>query len=155
MAEKIKAYRIAPVYAARLCRPAGDVARIGMTKILLVEDDQEGADAVRQFLEFRGFQVTMVQTGEAAIDEFFGALARAPFDVVIADLHLPGISGDELAQRLAGAPRRPKLIGLSGDQEPRAPRLPKLFDVWLRKPCRPKLLVETIGRLLQPAGYRG
>lgn len=68
------------------------------------------------------------------------------YDVVVTDLQLPGIRGEDLAQRLLdGLSDPPKLIALSGEhgflgQEP--------FDVRLPKPCRPRALVEAIRGLM-------
>jgi CheY-like chemotaxis protein len=119
-----------------------------MTQILLVEDDREGADAIRQYLEFRGFAVDAVGSGEAAV-----LLVRDHrYDVVLTDLHLPGMRGDELATRLLAQADPPKLIALSGEHGPigRAP-----FDARLPKPCQPKHLVETIVRLLSSPASPG
>lgn len=67
-------------------------------------------------------------------------------DVIITDLQLPGIRGDELAERLlARCAISPKLIALSGEssEQDAAP-----FDVRLRKPCKPRALVDAIDTLL-------
>lgn len=114
-----------------------------MTKILIVEDDAEGADAMRQYLEFRGFLIEVVSSGEAAVS----ALREGSgFDVVITDLHLPGIRGEDLALLLQAQRERPRLIALSGEHGSGA-RGP--FDLRLPKPCRPRELVEAIGQVLR------
>ena len=104
---------------------------------------------MRQYLEFRGYDVAVARSAEAAMDTI---AASDGYDVVITDLQLPGIRGDELAHHvLERMAPTPKIIALSGEnvQGDFGP-----FDLRLRKPCRPKALVEAICALLgleQPA----
>jgi len=62
-----------------------------MSRILVVEDEQHLAEGLRFNLEAEGYQVQVVDTGEAAL-----ALLHAqslPIDVVILDVMLPGVDG--------------------------------------------------------------
>jgi anti-anti-sigma factor len=64
-------------------------------RILLVEDDRAIADAVEYALGSEGFEVTVIDDGNAA--------ARAPhdaYDLVLLDLMLPGLSGLEVCRRI-------------------------------------------------------
>src|SRR5208337_1658523 len=72
-------------------------------RILLIEDDAGAASALRKVLETEGYAVEGVERG----DEGLAQAAAAPFDLVLTDLKLPGLSGLELAARLHGA--KPKL----------------------------------------------
>jgi DNA-binding response OmpR family regulator len=61
-----------------------------MSRILIVEDEQHLADGLRFNLEAEGYQVQVVDTGEAALE----TLAKDPaFDVVVLDVMLPGKDG--------------------------------------------------------------
>jgi DNA-binding response OmpR family regulator len=62
-----------------------------LKRILIVEDERHLADGLRFNLEAEGYQVSTVETGEAALE----ALAAAPdsFDVVVLDVMLPGKDG--------------------------------------------------------------
>ncbi len=62
-----------------------------MSRILVVEDEQHLAEGLRFNLEAEGYQVQVVDTGEAALDVL--QPASLPFDVVILDVMLPGIDG--------------------------------------------------------------
>ncbi|MFZ5477432.1 MAG: response regulator transcription factor [Myxococcota bacterium] len=64
-------------------------------RILVVEDEALVADVVRYNLEHVGYRVLAVETGE----EGLRALAAEPFDLVLLDMMLPGISGLEVARR--------------------------------------------------------
>ncbi|MEH3144993.1 MAG: response regulator [Methylobacterium frigidaeris] len=65
-------------------------------RILLVEDSETQALQLRLLLEASGFSVTRCATAEAALDE----LNRGLPDLVVADYHLPGMNGDELARQM-------------------------------------------------------
>jgi DNA-binding response OmpR family regulator len=62
-----------------------------MSRVLLVEDEQHLAEGLRFNLEAEGYQVQLVDTGEAALDKL--KAEEAGFDIVILDVMLPGISG--------------------------------------------------------------
>ena len=67
-----------------------------MTAVLLVEDDENLRRALTLSLRARGYEVTDVATGAAALD----VLARRRLDVVILDLGLPDLDGVEVIRRV-------------------------------------------------------
>lgn len=64
--------------------------------ILLVEDEARVADFIRRGLSAEGWGVTHASDGESALD----LLSEAPFDAIILDLMLPGISGQDVCRKL-------------------------------------------------------
>ncbi|HUF26505.1 MAG TPA: ATP-binding protein [Gemmatimonadaceae bacterium] len=64
--------------------------------ILLVDDETSILGFLKEFLESRGHAVLTASDGERALQ--FAEMAR--FDVVLCDLRMPGIGGDEVVQRL-------------------------------------------------------
>jgi len=62
-----------------------------MSKVLVVEDEQHLAEGLRFNLEAEGYNVGVVDTGEAALDLL--RIESPPFDVVVLDVMLPGIDG--------------------------------------------------------------
>jgi len=60
-----------------------------MKHVLVVEDEQHLAEGLRFNLEAEGYEVSLVETGEAALE----TLAGGSFDVVILDVMLPGKDG--------------------------------------------------------------
>jgi two-component system, sensor histidine kinase len=100
----------APDAAAAASAPAVP-ARVGGIRILLVEDSPEVRSLYREALVAFGYQVTETANAEEALR----ALNATRPDVVLIDIHLPGMNGYRLAQSLrarAGAGLR--LVMLSG-----------------------------------------
>src|SRR5690242_13211353 len=62
-----------------------------MNKVLVVEDEQHLADGLRFNLEAEGYQVNVVDNGEAALNAI--AAESPPFDLVVLDVMLPGKDG--------------------------------------------------------------
>jgi two-component system NtrC family sensor kinase len=65
-------------------------------QILLVEDSETQALQLRRMLENQGFGVVRTATAELALENLNTSLP----DLVIADYHLPGMNGDELARQI-------------------------------------------------------
>jgi len=68
--------------------------------ILIVEDEPEIGTLVRLNLEKSGYQTTLVETGEAALEHMHSNAA----DLILLDLMLPGIDGLEVCKRLQWEP---------------------------------------------------
>ncbi len=67
-----------------------------MTKILLLEDDDVLSDTLLELLQSEGFEVTLVQDGEAALDATF----VQEFDLFVLDVNVPFVNGFELLESL-------------------------------------------------------
>lgn len=65
-------------------------------KVLVVEDSETQAMALRGRLEAEGYTVQTVSSAEAALEQLNGPLP----DLVVADFHLPGMDGRELSRQL-------------------------------------------------------
>ena len=66
------------------------------TRILVVEDEPSLGMAIRDELEFEGFEASVVEDGKAGLDRI---LAESP-DLVVLDLMLPGKSGFEICREV-------------------------------------------------------
>jgi DNA-binding response OmpR family regulator len=69
-----------------------------MSRVLVVEDEQHLAEGLRFNLEAEGYQVEVVETGEAALDLLVGQ--SQVFDVVVLDVMLPAKSGFEVVSEM-------------------------------------------------------
>src|SRR5688572_20838311 len=70
-----------------------------MSRILIVEDEQHLADGLRFNLEAEGYDVEVVDNGEAAIQQLLTPGA-GHFDLVVLDVMLPGKNGFQVAREL-------------------------------------------------------
>jgi CheY-like chemotaxis protein len=66
-------------------------------RVLVVEDNADAADSLGDILRLWGYEVRVVHDGFAALTE---TIHFSPH-VVLADIGLPGMTGFELAERLA------------------------------------------------------
>ncbi|MCC6070134.1 ATP-binding protein [Massilia sp. GCM10020059] len=122
----------APVWPERGSAAAGVSLRV-----MVVDDNVDGAQMLAMFLEASGHLVAVEHSGQAA-------LARATtesFDAFLLDIGLPGMDGKELAQRLREMPQAGKAMlvaitgyGLAGDG---AESLRTGFDHYMVKPVDP------------------
>jgi DNA-binding response OmpR family regulator len=69
-----------------------------MSRVLVVEDEQHLAEGLRFNLEAEGYQVQLVDAGEAALEKL--KVESPAFDVVILDVMLPGISGFDVVSKM-------------------------------------------------------
>jgi CheY-like chemotaxis protein len=125
-------------------RPSEKGARAVL--ILLVEDNQTVAVAVRDTLEDKGWAVRHCADGAEARREI---ASEAHYDLLLLDNELPGASGIELTRRARSLPRRrqtPIIMYSASDCEAEARRAGA--DAFLRKPRDIARLVETVARLL-------
>jgi len=67
-------------------------------KILLVEDEQKLADAIKRGLEIQGYTVDIVSDGAKALTRI--SLHRNDYDIVILDLMLPSMDGHEVCKQM-------------------------------------------------------
>ncbi|MBR9989716.1 MAG: response regulator [Gemmatimonadetes bacterium] len=87
---------------------------------LLVEDDATTRALIERQLRRAGVEVLALESGERVLRD--AADRYTSFDVVILDIHLPGMSGLELASLIqARRPDQP-IIVITGDPDPRLAR---------------------------------
>jgi two-component system KDP operon response regulator KdpE len=116
---------------------------------LLVVDDEKALLAILgRFLERAGYRVECCETGAAALARF--AAAPRGFDVVILDLKLPDLPGEEVLRRLLELSPVVRVLVSSGTPfaiESVEPRHRQRVDSLL-KPFLPKMLEAALRRLL-------
>ncbi len=67
-----------------------------MRRMLIVEDERDVCDCLRQFFSHHGFAVSSAFSGEEALEQ----LSKDVADVVLLDILLPGLSGIEVLRRV-------------------------------------------------------
>ena len=112
-----------------------------MTRVLVVDDEPAIREAVEYALRNEGFEVEATGDGETGLR---AALAE-PFDVVVLDLMLPGMSGTEVCRRLRGESAVPVImLTAKGAELDRVLGLEVGADDYVTKPFS---MAELIGRI--------
>jgi PleD family two-component response regulator/EAL domain-containing protein (putative c-di-GMP-specific phosphodiesterase class I) len=113
-------------------------------RILIVEDDRSQALFAEAILRGAGMQPQVI----AQPEQVMAAMDRFDPDLVLMDLHMPGISGTELTQHIRQHPRfeYTPVVFLTGDQDPeRQLEVLELgADDYILKPVRPRHLIATV-----------
>lgn len=116
--------------------------------ILVVEDDRKMARMVKAYLEGAGFRVVHFEKGKEAID---AALKETPL-LVILDLKLPDISGEEVCQELKEIGDFPIIMLTSKSlEEERITGFALGADDYVVKPFSPRELVYRVKAVLKRA----
>lgn len=117
-----------------------------MQSILLVEDDRKIARVVKAYLEGSGFRVIHVDKGRDALD---AAIKDVPA-VVILDLMLPDISGEDVCQDLKDIGDFPIIMLTSkSSEEERVAGFALGADDYVVKPFSPRELVYRVRAVLK------
>lgn len=80
--------------------------------ILFIEDEAELRSILKKVIEKEGYAVDVARTGQGAIAK----VRKKEYDVVITDLRLPGMSGQEAIRRIEEINPDIKFIIISGYQ---------------------------------------
>jgi hypothetical protein len=125
--------------------------RVGLTdcRALVVDDNAINRRVARSFLEIHGLLIAEAGDGNEALD----ILSREKFDIVLMDIHMPGLDGAEAFKRLrtTGNPNRlTPVIALTADSMhgDREKFLAKGFDGYVSKPIDERSLVTAITQTL-------
>jgi two-component system, OmpR family, response regulator MprA len=121
-------------------------------RVLVVEDDEDIAQALQRSLRMEGYEVRAVPDGQAALEH---GRSFAP-DLVILDLGLPGLDGLEVARSLRAEDDVPILILTARDAlESRVEGLDAGADDYLVKPFERQELLARLRALLRRRPPRG
>ncbi len=129
--------------------PAGPPAAVPLRgTVLVVDDEQEVRDITRAALSSFGLTVLTAGSGDEAV-----ALCREQGDrirLILLDLTMPGISGEETVRRLRMTGARPKILLMSGFSESDATQRIGHLGIagFLQKPFELVTLRAKIGSVL-------
>jgi two-component system cell cycle response regulator CpdR len=116
---------------------------MGSPCLLLVDDEKALAELLKKYLERLGYGVEACTHPEAALALLDAQPDR--FTLLITDLTLPAMDGEELVQR--SRERAPALRAIIVSGYPYQPRASGVE--FLQKPFVPKMLAEAVERMLR------
>ena len=113
-------------------------------RILLAEDNKINQKLVLLILEKLGVSAATAETGQQAVD----AALEAAFDLILMDMHIPGIDGMEATRPIKSelGERCPPIVALTADAMggSEAEALEKGLDGYLTKPINSGMLRDCI-----------
>jgi two-component system OmpR family response regulator len=119
---------------------------VSAAKILLVDDDVELLDMLRNYMEQEGFAVAT--TGDA--EDGVAAALSGSHQLVVLDVMMPRMSGIEALSRIRLTSRVPVLmLTAKGDDADRIVGLELGADDYVPKPCTPRELVARVRAILR------
>jgi signal transduction histidine kinase/CheY-like chemotaxis protein len=131
-------------------RAPADKRTPGSGRILLTEDDESVRQSTQRMLTQAGYTVISAPNGPVALERFEQAVE--PFDLLLSDVVMPGMSGSELARRLRE--RQPDLavLYMSGyaDDEHLHDTLASSDAVCIAKPFTMQTLLDATRAALVP-----
>ena len=118
-------------------------------RVLLIDDDVELVELIRDYLEGDGFVVGIASDGTSGVQ----AALSDRYDMVLLDVMMPRMSGLEVLGRIRAASSLPVLLLTArGDDADRIIGLELGADDYVPKPCTPRELAARIRGILKRTG---
>ncbi|MDI6813441.1 MAG: response regulator transcription factor, partial [Desulfitobacteriaceae bacterium] len=115
-------------------------------RVLLVDDERNILTVLKAYLQQEGYSVTTATNGLIALTLF----KENPFDLVILDLMLPGLSGEEICQEIRKISAVPILmLTAKVEEEERIAGLELGADDYIIKPFSPREVVARVRAVLR------
>ena len=117
-----------------------------MTKILIVEDEASFSEALEFLLGKEGFEVTVAEDGQKAVDKF----TKEGADLILLDLMIPVISGIEVCRIIRATSQVPIIMLTAKDAEiDKVVGLELGADDYVTKPYSSRELIARIKAVLR------
>jgi CheY-like chemotaxis protein len=115
--------------------------------VLVVDDEPSVRDFIQRVLEGAGYQTRMADSGLAAL-QIFGE--KGTPDLLLTDLNMPGMRGDELAAKMRRESPDLKVLYLTGYSDQLFAERTTLWEneTFLDKPCSVNGLLEAVNLAL-------
>ncbi len=114
--------------------------------VLVVDDEPKVLQTLRHLLSSMGedWQFEFMESGFQALQ----LMAVQPFHIIISDLEMPGMNGEQLLTAVKQRhPHTARIILCWNDERPTLLRLFGTAHEYLIKPCDPKVIQETLNRV--------
>lgn len=121
-----------------------------MTTVLIIDDSRFAAETIAQMLQLLDYQVETVYGPRQALE----SLAHQLPDVILTDLHMPGVEGADICRYIRRDPRwvNVPIIAMSSDTQPELLEKIKAAGAngFLAKPVELDSLEATLKEILNP-----
>ena len=115
-------------------------------RVLVVDDDGALLELLTEFLELQGIEVVAATSGEAALQELEGP---KPPDVVVLDIRLPGLSGNDVLRRMKADPKLARIpVAAMTGMRPGEFQLVAAPDEFLTKPFDVEAFSAALARMV-------
>lgn len=118
-----------------------------MISVLIADDEQPAIDELA-FLLGQDPRVGVIHQAASGA-EAIRLLTREPVDAAFLDIHMPGLSGFDLARALARFEHKPALVFVTADEEGALEAFDLAAVDYLLKPVRAERLQRSIGRIVE------
>jgi two-component system, LuxR family, response regulator FixJ len=124
-----------------ICKGRASVQDRGVSMVHVIDDDGAVRESLEALLVVCGFEVMTYGSAEAYL-----ATAPAADGCVLIDLHMPGMNGIDLLERLALLPSPPPVVVLTASREERSREraLELGARAYLTKPVGQEVLLEAL-----------
>ncbi|MBA4603309.1 response regulator transcription factor [Thermoactinomyces mirandus] len=120
-----------------------------MKSILIVDDEEKIRDVIASYLHSEGFQTKEAANGKQAVE----MILHFPIDLIILDLMLPDLSGEEVCQQVHQISPVPILmLTAKAAEEDRITGLAIGADDYVVKPFSPREVVARVKVILRRSG---
>jgi CheY-like chemotaxis protein len=119
--------------------------KVNSNLVLCVDDEAVGLQVRKILLERAGYRVLTAADGPSGLEIF----SSEPVEVVVLDYSMPGMHGGEVAIRMRQVKPAVPILLLSAYMG-LSPEVTSLVDLYMTKGEGAPVLLERLGRLLQP-----
>jgi two-component system cell cycle sensor histidine kinase/response regulator CckA len=135
-----------PFAHARIANQPSDRDSSRPVRVLIAEDEAPIRKFVERVLGEAGYSTVVATNGVDALEV---AVGNEPFDILVTDLMMPQMNGDELARRLRRREPSLKVLYFTGYADSLFSDRSLMWEdeAFLEKPCSPKGLVEAVSLL--------
>lgn len=122
-----------------------------LNTILIIDDDVELANLLKEFFESEDLRVRMAHDGRSGLDQ-----ARQPgVDLIVLDVMMPELNGMEVLKELRKESAIPVImLTARGDDTDRISGLELGADDYMPKPCNPRELLARVRAVLRRSGAK-
>ncbi len=121
-------------------------------RVLVVEDEKSIREGLRDVLTFHGYDVEVVETGEAGLE----SVLRGRFELVLLDVMLPGLNGFDVCRKVreSGASVAILMLTAKGSEDDIVEGLSCGADDYVTKPFSIRELTARVDALVRRTSGR-